>query len=231
MNNLAINIQHTPRRDRWTKALVSLIEDSRVTVVTDETNNLWNGAQQTLTTYTKAHTHMLVLQDDILPCKDLIKTAEQLIELLPDKFITLFSNKNIILQARAEYKSWALVNKFLMAQAYIMPIPMIEDFLPWATTHIKPQIYFDDDRLGMYLYYHNLKAYATSPSLVEHLGWNQSTLSGYKPEHRFLPELRMAKYFIGFEQSGLSVDWTKGLADPVPDTEQIIGDWSHFYLE
>ena len=233
--NLAVRIQATEQRKRWVDTLVVHLlnqepHNSDIQVVVDKSHDLWSGAKATLQSYTQGfHTHVLLLQDDVLPCRDLIKTAEHLIELLPHEPITLFSNHSAITKAREAGKHWALLKKWLMAQAYIMPVEIIEDFIPWAERHIKPEIYFDDNRWAMYFDYHNRGVYATAPSLVEHLGWNSTTLNGgYDPGHTFSAESRMAKWFIGFEHSGLEIDW--GNPHNYFEAQKTSnGDWAHYY--
>ncbi len=223
---LAINIQATVERKNWIKVMQGILNDKRAVPVFDTKHDLWEGAKATLKNYKKGTTHMLVLQDDVLPCQDFIKTAERIIEILPDDPITLFSNRREILEAKAKGYNWFRLKKFLMAQAYIMPVPIIEDFLIWAEKHIKPEIYFDDNRWAMYLYYHDKLTWATAPSLVEHLGWNQTTLTGYNAGHSFEPRLRMATWYIGFENSGLMYDWSR--LDAIDDPDKILGDFAGY---
>lgn len=226
--NLAIRIQNTPKRQRWANSLrMWLCRPRQVQIITDTENDLWGSAVHTLTSYGPEYTHVMVLQDDVLPCRDLAKTAERLIELYPKEPITLFSNKPSILDARTRGLNFVLLKKFLMAQAYIMPVSIIEDFIPWATKHIDPKIYFDDNRWAMYLFYHGIKTRATAPSLVEHIGWNDTTIT-YNPGHNFEPRLRMAAWFIGFENSGLDVDWSK--SEAFEDTAGNMADFSHYYI-
>ncbi len=131
-------------------------------------------------------------------------TKEELDDALQS--ITLFSNREELLYAKAEKKHWVVLNRLPMAQAYIMPVPMVEDFLLFAKQHIKPEIYFDNNRLSLWALKRNIKIWATAPSLVEHIGWSETTLrGGYKEGHRFSPEQRMSRWFIGLAMSLLWV--------------------------
>lgn len=232
MNKLAVRIQHIPKRERWAKYLAQMLNENRqpqnkLEIITDEKYDLWTGAKKTLQSYKPGDTHLLVLQDDILPCKDLIFAAEQIVELLPNNHISLFSigdwqtNPNV---------RWANLKTWRMAQCYIAPVTMIEDFIKWADRHIKPEIYFDDDRWAMYLFANSILTYASNPSLVEHLGWNQSTLTGYQPGTIFEPRIRMAKNFIGFEKSAMDIDWSQGIDKPLLINEGTWSEFDHNYL-
>ena len=85
MTKLAIRIQATDRRKRWADLMPTILKDRRTEVIFDDTRTLWGGAQKTLMSYDRDDTHMLLLQDDILPCRDLVKTAQCLTELYPDR--------------------------------------------------------------------------------------------------------------------------------------------------
>jgi len=232
--NLVCNLQHRVNvRERWTSFLVQMLDDYRVHVTYDRSGDLWESAKLVLTSYPKEASHVMVIQDDCLPCKDLIQTVEKLIEFLPDNLITLFSNRDEVLQARAEGKSWALLNRLLMAQSYIIPKSMIEDFIPFAEKHIKPEIYYDDNRLTLWALKNNIKIWTTAPSLVNHQGAFETTIrGGYKKGHNFFDKSRLASWYIGFEESGLNIDWTKGLDKPITDRSE--GDWAgvcQYYIE
>ena len=126
---------------------------------------------------------------------------------------------------------WMKTRRWLMAQAYIMPIPIIVDFLAWQARHIKPEIFYDDNRWCMYFFYHNQYVWVTIPSLVEHLGWNATTLNGgsYREGHEFEPRLRMAKQYIGFEKSAMDIDWTD--EQVLTDNDGDLSSFVHYYIE
>ncbi len=216
---LGLRIQTVPERARWRGLIFDQIlaeykqkfkgshSLSSIKIIEDSEHNLWDCAKRALSSHESEDTHLLIMQDDILPCRDFIATALKLITLRPESPITLFSNKETIMEAKRLNLHWVELKRFLMAQCYIMPVPMIKDFLTWEAQHVDPKIYFDDNRLGMYFFYNNISTFATAPSLVEHIGWNETTLTGYNPGHDFEPRLRMAKWFIGFENSGYGVHW------------------------
>jgi hypothetical protein len=227
---LSIRIQHVKKRERWAKTLKYLLGDKRTKIITDQKNILWEGAKKTLQSYDHKATHLLVLQDDVLPCQDFVATVERILELLPNEPITFYSPNESILAAQNLKSNWVTLLTWRNAQAYVLPVPIIDDFLVWAERHIKPEIYFDDDRFAMYFYFHKQLVYCTAPSLVEHMGWNSTTLTGYKSGHVFESRLRMAKWYIGFENSGLNIDWAATVKKPVFENDGDWGEWSHLYI-
>jgi hypothetical protein len=237
---IGLRIQSVPERARWRTLLFDTIlseyksrldhnDLGSVKIIVDTEHNLWNCAKRTLSSHEKGDTHLLILQDDVLPCRDFIATAAKLITARPKDPITLFSNKETIMESKRLGFHWLSVRKFLMAQCYILPVPVIKDFLAWEKKHVKQDIYFDDNRMAMYFFYQNRPVFATAPSLVEHLGWNQSTLTGYNPGHNFEPRLRMAKWFVGFENSGLDFDWNN--LDAFEDKDGSNADFCSYLIE
>jgi len=207
---LSIRIQHKAnRREEWLKTLLHLLNDKRAKVITDRSHSLYGSWKETVKSYSRRSTHILVLQDDVLPCRDFIPAVERIIEVLPDEPITLFSNSQSIEEALRVRVSWVKLRTWFMAQAYILPVPLLDDMYSWIEKNIKPSVYMDDNRMATYMFYKGRYVYATAPSLVEHLGWNSTTLTGYQPGYAYRRDLRMANSFIGIEESPLTVDWSR----------------------
>lgn len=219
---LAIRIQHKAgHREWWVKQMINLLgNDKRIQVSTDYEGNLWNNCRKTLTSYGADDTHLLVLQDDILPCMNFIPTVEKAIELLPDQFITFFTTSQACEVACIEKKSWYQLTTWFMAQAYVMPTNLIGPMLAWMDEYIKPDTKEDDFRFAIYCFYNGRKVWGTAPSLVEHIAWAQTTL-GYELAGGYLSnrDTRMARSFIGIDRDPLTIDWTAGLDRPVLDRD------------
>jgi hypothetical protein len=65
---LAIRITATQKRLKWATIVKEMLNDPRTLIHLDTSGDLWIGTKTTLQSYNRQHTHMLVLQDDILPC-------------------------------------------------------------------------------------------------------------------------------------------------------------------
>ena len=203
---LCVRINATTKRQRWAYELQNML-GIKAQIIWSKSGDLWGGVKYTLEQYEQDDTHMLIVQDDVLPCKHLTETAERLAELRPNNPITLFTNRPRVEQCKAQGLPWLRVGKWLMTQAYIVPIPMIVEFLKYCDEHIDDKIYYDDNRWAMFCWYNKIDVFATAPSLVEHLGWNSTSHGHYNADHDFEPRLRMAKWFLGFENSGMDVNW------------------------
>ena len=219
--SLSVRIQHHPKRPRHLQLLLSALgSDSKLKVIEDSQSS-WSGCKKAIRSVDKHDSHILVLQDDILPAQHLIETAQHLTEILPEFPITLFSPKNLTTKARNQGKHWATTDVWYGMPAYIIPTSMALDFVAWSETNLKEDIKADDIRMATYLYQHRIKTFITAPSLVEHLCWRTSTMS----EGVFTPEHRVANWFIGLEENPLDIDWSKGIDEPVQEN---VGRWHEF---
>lgn len=212
-NMLSICIQTSGKRPRHTKLLMDLLkdeiiekklEDVSIRIVQGDT--LWGSCRDCLLSASSGH--ILVLQDDVLPCKDFIETVLLLTELHANEIVTLFSNSDSIETARLNDLNYARLKVWFMAQAYVLDTINAKNMVAWIDVNCKEDIKHDDDRMATYIWYQDKTVIATAPSLVEHIGWNTTTLTTYKKKP-FEPRLRMAKWYIGFEESGLSIKWER----------------------
>jgi len=222
--NIAINIQHSPKRPRLLSYLLASLNHEPYKIITDTTST-WSGCRRCLTERPANATHILVLQDDVIVCPDFFETVNKIVNLLPDQPITFFCRDEIINEAKAQGLSWVKLKTWFMAQAYVLPVALADEFVGFSDKYIKPDVNADDQRLAMFFMKTNRLVYATAPSLVEHIGWQGTTIRDRTSEKYFDVSRRVAKWFIGYEESGLQVDWLKGL-DNCPIAT--FGDWSMF---
>jgi hypothetical protein len=155
--------------------------------------------------------HLLVLQDDILPCKDFIKTVKKTIELLPNEVISYFTAYDTS-KPLSVGKHWSTIDRLYGLCAYVIPVFLIDQYLEFDKK-IKDRIFADDVRLSMFLQSIDRKAYLTAPSLVEHICWDRTSQRDNRVPLDNAINFRIARNYIGFEESGLEIDWTKGLKD------------------
>lgn len=225
---LTINIQHTPKRPRHLKMLLDTLEpddDTVVNVIEDDVST-WSGCKKCLTKYDPDTTHILTLQDDVVVCRDFIKTAKLVASLRPINTITLFTPNQMVTQAIREKRHWLRLKIWFMAQGYIMPVATAQNIIKFAEEHTRPDHHIDDEKMAMYFYVKNEYVWATVPSLVDHLGWGSTTIQGREVwSDYFEPSRRVARCFPGVENSALDIDWTQGLSNPLTHDN---GDFSCF---
>jgi hypothetical protein len=157
--------------------------------------------------------HVLVIQDDVLPCRDFLGGVQQAIQRRPEDILRFFTVRGIQAKALEAHKSW-IRSKTTWVQALVIPSSArLPDFLEWSAAHIDPDYYSCDRRLTCYQLKKCIPAFVTAPSLVEHVGSSRSLIG-----HGKLPKPRLASRFIGEDVSALTIDWDAGLNDPLRDS-------------
>lgn len=228
MNDLGIAIQHTPHRaDRreWVRAMLTQLRREsprlRVTVVEDaRREGCWPTYRRALEAAGTA-THHVVLQDDLALCKAFVRSVRAVIRARPDSLVTLYTNSDAVFRARARGESW-IENASGAGPALIWPNKLIGEFLRWQDAHIRREFPWDDLRVSMWLVKTGRRAFATVPSLIQHLGCGVSTLD-------LNGRSKVAAWYVGSEHSALDIDWSRGLSLPVKDNTPIRPLWWAYY--
>jgi hypothetical protein len=230
MTRLSIAIQHTPSRaDRrmWVRSMVEQLrsEDSSVPValVADaKGEGCWPTYRRSLEAAGEA-SHHLVLQDDVGLCKDFIRSVEGVIRARPGNLIALYTNAESVAAARNRGESW-IEKAGACGPATIWPRHLIAEFLQWQDRHIDRSFEFDTVRVSMWLMKTLTRAFVTVPSLIQHLGFQSSTLG-------LNSSSKVATWYIGEDQSGLGIDWSRGISSPVKDSTDVKPEWWQHFRE
>jgi hypothetical protein len=152
----------------------------------------------------KNATHVMVLQDDMHPCRDFIPALEIILDLLPNHPIVMATSRKVA--GRTE-GSWCRTQDATWGGATILPKGLIKPFLDWERKYMPPSYYLDDGKIALYLLSQGILIWHTVPSLMIHLG-NRSVIGHHHSN------ARIPKPSLTLDQSALSIDWTKGLEDP-----------------
>lgn len=192
-------IQSHPKRERYLSLLTSMI-DPGCFVSENDVNSL-DGCLQALSWIQEDSTHILILQDDALPSKYLIDSARALISKLPNRVISLYSHHHQIESAYQDNNHFLELDFLHGCVAYILPVEIAKRFIEFAP-RLRDHITADDVALSTFFHLNDIKVLNTVPSLVDHLGWRESTQSDIRRM-----EDRVATRFIGLENSGLDIDW------------------------
>jgi hypothetical protein len=183
------------------------------------------GRRALLEAHRHGATHHLVLQDDIMVCRDFLPTMKALIGLKPDAPLSPFAPFSTVRVARRRGKAWARIPGGAWGQAVCLPRELIDEFLAWTDRHVATEGFFErcgyDARLGMFLVKTKHDAWCPAPSLVEHVGARSSTL-GFNVD-------KQAAWYIGDDASGLAVDWTRGLDAPTATLNVVPDSLWEFY--
>src|SRR5574343_1821296 len=174
---MIVCIQHHPSRIRHLKLLLSFLDKDKADsyLVVEDTVSSVSGMKKCIANL-ENHSHIMVIQDDVLPCKDLVATARELIKLRPSNFISLFSAYDVTTEALRAGRHWAVLDRAWCLPCYIMPVKLVNEYLDFDHL-VKDDIVADDVRMSMFLEFVNEPVYVTAPSLVEHLAFTNTTLS------------------------------------------------------
>lgn len=230
MSDLSIAIQHTPSRaDRrkWVQSMIKQLrsENPSIPIALIEDTQLegcWPTYRRALEAAGGA-SHHLVLQDDVGLCRDFIPSVEEVIRARPNNLITLYTNADPVFTARDRGESW-VEKAEVSGPSVIWPKELIAEFLEWQDTHIDKTFEFDTVRVSMWLIKTSKKAFATVPSLTQHLGSESSTLGLNSPT-------KVAAWYIGEDRSALGIDWSQGLSSPAKDTTHLHPEWWDAFRE
>jgi len=230
MTDLSIAIQHTPAypdRREWVRAMVSQLSkenpDIPLTIIEDtEREGCWPTYRRALLA-AGAASHHLVLQDDIGLCRDFIASVANVIRARPGNLISLYTNAAAVTKARAKGDAW-IEKAGICGPAMIWPKDLIGEFLEWQDAHIDPAFAWDTVRVSMWLIKTSKRAFATVPSLTQHLGCGLSTMG-------LNGRSKVAAWYIGAETSALGIDWSQGLRSPERDSTSVRPEWWQYFHE
>src|SRR6185436_13461592 len=204
---------HREDRRQWARAIIEQLQnenpDVPIAVIEDtQCEGCWPTYRRALEAAVDA-SHHVVLQDDLGLCRDFIRSVKEVIRVRPENLIALYTNATSVLTARERGESW-IEKAGVSGPAVVWPSGLIGEFLQWQDRHIDSSFEFDTVRVSMWLIKTSKRAFATVPSLTEHLGCESSTLGLNSPS-------KVAAWFIGEDRSALDIDWSLGVSAPVKD--------------
>ena len=207
---LSASIMAHPSRAAWVTELQAQTGIADDCVAWDRGEGIWDTASRAWTLRDPAATHHLVIQDDAIPCRDLIAGLEKGLPLVPAQFICLYvgtphdgakgTKKVDALSERAEHAnaSWLVLGSSRWGLAVILPTQVIHSMLMWCEYVDGP----DDKRIGMYCRdVLQWKVWHPWPSLVDHR--SEGSLVGHSRT--------VARRFIGADVSALDFAWDGGV--------------------
>lgn len=199
---LSCAVMAHPKREAMVDELLEQL-DRPVPVVWDEINDRHDTGIRALTAYDPACTHHLVIQDDVVPCPDLLAGTEAALRWVPpDSPVSLYVGKVrpfgkavSAAVASADDASWITMDGIYWGPAVVIPtnlIPALEEF------YRASQVQNYDRRMSRWFERRGVRCWYTWPSLVDHRG-DESLVRGHGPgrhAHRHA------------DRSALDIDWS-----------------------
>lgn len=220
MVEVAFAVQHHPDRADLARQLLAELDDPAVRLVTDdgadtEMRSPWRTYRRCLEEAPPSATHVVVLQDDVLPCRRFTQAARLCVAARPDPLISFYVGGNLRLgaervrRAARDGHSWTDIPQFswFPAVAVSWPTALIPEFLSYVDAQSWPEVFLrsDDQIIGRWLSRHHRTPVATVPSLIDHPD-DVPSLIGTRHRGGRDPG-RVAVCWVG-ECDPAAVDWT-----------------------
>lgn len=214
MPTIGTSIMAHPKREHLVSRLVERLGLDDSDVVWDTENSRWHTGRRAMEA-AAAHgaDWTCVIQDDVLPCHDLLEGLRRALDHVPAEcivqpFVGTRTSKGsmyvpeLVRKADEQGASWIEMRALFWGPVIIVPTRTVADMLVWADRRNWPNY---DRRVGQY-YYAKLAwtTFYTWPSLVDHLDGERDGV----PSIVNHGDGRVARGFIGEDVSALDVDWT-----------------------
>lgn len=179
--------------------------------------NPWRGYKKCLQIPATGNaTHILVVQDDAVGCRNLEPAVERIAAVRPDTLTSLCvcglsgRTKRVFLQAQKNRQAWISIDTrpALHCIALLWPVPLAREFLAWADENEArlpghrgvPRA--DDAVIGAFIRLTRKRVWATVPSLFNHPD-DQVAVAGHK------------KHAWGKDPGRIAISWIGPDADPL----------------
>ncbi|NLE11961.1 MAG: hypothetical protein GX630_10690 [Actinobacteria bacterium] len=206
MNGVSVAIMAHPRRAEQVKKILVALDDVPV-VVWDARGDRWDTGRRAMLAYDPDAHHHLVLQDDVVPCRDLLAGVSALLEHVPAECpVSLYLGRHRRIPVATDeaerrdacFITWRRLDHGL---GIIVPTSRIEAMLKHADARGDVPNY--DARLSTYWESEGIDTWYTRPSLVNHMQ-GPSLVPGRDARHK---SPRVARWFLE-EGSATAIDWS-----------------------
>jgi hypothetical protein len=194
---------------RWAWAELLSVQTG-LPIVWDEINEVWDTAKRAWRAHDPDATHHVVLQDDAIPCKDLMATLQQISDMHPTEPFCLTVIDYRLHGAKRDYeKAVDSGQPFWKSNAAVSAVGLmipVKDIAPMITYGESYNTIHDDLKIRNYYKSLGRKLTFPIPSLLQHrpVEVNPSLVPGN--DGRWSD--RSSSNFIGEDVSGLSVNWS-----------------------
>lgn len=205
---VSVVVMAHPRREAFVPSILEAL-DAPAVVVWDTMDSLWQTGRTALLAADPTSDYAVILQDDSIPCRDLVAGLELALPHVPDGSpVGLYVGRQRPMRSKFERAiaaaeqasdSWVVYDGPLWGVGVVLPTDAIEETVDhcdrMATKSYDHRLYRHFTSLGLPCYY-------THPSLVEHRN-SPSLVPGRASAGR------VAHRFIGANASATDVDWSR----------------------
>lgn len=210
MTRVSVAVMAHPKRADMVADLLTRL-DRPATVVWDECNDRHDTGIRAVEAADPTCSHHLVIQDDALPCADLVAGVERALPHVPAGHpvslyigrVKPFRRQVTAATARADGASWITMAGVYWGPAIVVPTATVADLSAWWTTAKARKVTNYDRRLSTWFETQGRRCWYTWPSLVDHRG--DESLARHH-----VAERRAHRFHDG---SALAVDWSGPVVD------------------
>lgn len=152
-----------------------------------EDEPVWESRKRALRTYNEDATHLVSLQDDLALTSEFVALVHDAVVAKPNTIISLFCAwTDPVETAHERGLNWTRTPGF-WGQAIVLPVGFINPLIDWCDKYVvgTEQLGADDYRMSIWAnYVMDGMVWTTVPSLVEHVGHDQSELGNNPPIDR-----------------------------------------------
>lgn len=218
MISLGVAVMGHPMRQHFIDALLRQLPDAAV--VLDQRGDRWDTGRRSLLAFDPAATHHLVIQDDAIPCRDLVTVTERAVKAAGEHPVSLYTGKvrpheltvtAAVIEARRRRTPWIAGRGPYWGVGLVIPTAHIPELVEFCDRLQAVRNY--DRRIEAFYTRKRIDCWYTVPSLVDHrpVAENPSLVAGRTANRR-------AHTFLG-RRSGTGIDWKR---EPVR-----IGEWQN----
>ena len=148
--------------------------------------------------------HGIVLQDDLLPCRNLMRALDAITAILPDEPVCIYDmNIHSLRVAQGIGTQWRRLQSSNWGGSVMLPTSWVANMLAWIDYALLPLNDWDDD-IALCLYMRAFgRLFWHTPPLLQHLG----SVSSQKHGRTYTGN----QFFVGEDFDALSVDWQQGI--------------------
>lgn len=211
-----------PARNAQVAAILGKLDRDDVTVIWDTNGSRWDTGRRAMLAYNPSCTHHVVIQDDIVPCRDLIAGLTAALEHVPDDapvcgYVgrvrpSADMVKAAALRARATGASWLTMHTLNWGPLIAVPTAVIPEMVAHCDTLKNVPNY--DRRLSRFFEIkQGVRIWYTWPSIVDHADGPSLVPGRVATDRASARHCRVAHTFIGEDASALDVDWSGPAVD------------------
>lgn len=227
---LSVAMMAHPKRAEQVKAICARL-DRDVPVTWDEKGSRWDTGRRAMLAYDPACTHHAVIQDDVIPCRDLFAGLEVALAYVPENVavcgyvgrVRPFAEMVTQAARRAQRlnASWLMMHTLNWGPLIAVPTGLIPEMIRHCD--LLKDIPNYDRRLSRYFeLQRGVKTWYTWPSLVDHADGPSLVPGRIGTDRAKAAHCRVAHTFIGADASALDVDWSGRAVDAEEDLTDLI---------